>query len=113
MVHPLLQEFITDSECDDGPSLFAPQRKAEPGMKLDKRKEVRDVGGTIPSTHSLSVQEEHVHSNPKAKSSKTDPKASKDISPSAKATPSRSKRKLTLEPVAQVCHCYVFHFRDH
>ena len=111
MVHPLLQEFITDSECEDGPNSFAPQRKAEPGMKLDKRK-VRDVDGTIPSTHSLSAKEKHVHSNPKAKSSKADPKASKDISPSAKATPSRSKRKLTLEPVAQVCHCYVFHFCD-
>ncbi|KAN0109130.1 hypothetical protein V8E52_009652 [Russula decolorans] len=95
------KEIITDSEREDEPNLSAPQRKAEPGMKLDNRKEVRDVGGIIPSTLSLSVQGKHVRSNSKVKFSKADPKASKDISPSAKAAPSRSKRKLPREPLAQ------------
>lgn len=111
-IHTLLQEIITDSEREDGPNLFAPQRKAEPGMKMDNRKEVRDAGSIILSARSFSVQEKHARSNSKAKpSSKADPKASKDISPSAKATPSGSKRKLPPEPLAQVCHCDVFHFR--
>jgi hypothetical protein len=110
-VHPLLQEIITDSEREDGPNLSAPQRKAEPGMKLDNHKEVRDVGGIIPSTRSLSVQEKHARSSSKIKSPRADPKASKDISPSAKAAPSGSKRKLLPEPLVQVCHCDVLHFR--
>jgi len=78
------KEIITDSEREDEPNLSAPQRKAEPGMKLDNRKEGK-----------------HVRSNSKVKFSKADPKASKDISPSAKAAPSRSKRKLPREPLAQ------------
>jgi len=78
------KEIITDSEREDGPNISAPQRKAEPGMKLDNRKE-----------------EKHPRSNSKAKPSKADPKASKDISLSAKATPSGSKRKLPPEPLAQ------------
>lgn len=113
MIHDLLQEIITDSEREDGPNLSAPQRKAEPGMKLDNRKEVRDVGVIIPSTRSLSVQEKHVHSNSKTKSSNAEPKANKDISRSPKATPSGSKRKLPPELLAQVRHCDVFHFRDY
>jgi hypothetical protein len=80
-------------------------------MKLDNRKEVRDAGGIIPSAHSLSVQEKHARSNSKAKPSKADTKAGKDISPSGKAAPSGSKRKLPPEPLAQVCHCDFFHFR--
>jgi hypothetical protein len=57
------------------------------------------------------VQEKNARSNSKAKSSKADPKASKDISSSAKAAPSGSKRKIPLEPLAQVCYCDVFYFR--
>ena len=79
-------------------------------MKLDNHKEVRDVGGIIPSTRSLSVQVKHVLSNSKAKSSKADPKASKVITPSAKTALSGSKRKLLPEPLEQVCHCDVFRF---
>ena len=109
-IHSFLQEIITDSEREDDSNLSAPQRKAEPGMKPDNRKEVRDVGSVIPSTRSLSVQEKHARSNSKVKSSKADPKASKDISPSTKAAPSRSKRKLPLEPPAQVCHRDIFLF---
>jgi hypothetical protein len=80
-------------------------------MKLDNSKEVRDVGGIFPSTCSSSVQEKHARSKSKAKSSRADPKASKDILPSTKAAPLGSKRKLPPEPLAQVCHCDVFHFR--
>ena len=77
---------------------------------MDNRKEVRDAGGIILSTHSFSVQEKQARSNSRAKLSKVDPKPSKDISPSAKVAPSGSKRKLPPEPLAQVCHCDVFHF---
>jgi len=80
-------------------------------MKLDNRKEVRDVGGIIPFTRSLSVQGKHARSNSKAKSPKAGPKASKDISSSAKVATSGSKRKLPPEPLAQVRQCDVFHFR--
>lgn len=78
------KEIITDSEREDEPNLSAPRRKAEPGTKLDNRKE-----------------EKHARSNSKAKSSKADSKASKDISPSAKVAPSGSKRKLPPEPLAR------------
>lgn len=46
----LLQEIITDSEREDGP---ASQLKAGPGTKMDNRKEVRDAGGLILSSHSF------------------------------------------------------------
>ena len=74
------------------------------------KKYAYDVGGIIPSTRSLPVQEKQAPSKSKAKSSKADPKASKDITPSAKAASSGSKRKLPPEPLAQVCYCDVFHF---
>lgn len=80
-------------------------------MKLDNRKEVRDIASIFLSSRSSSVQEKYARSKSKAKSSKADPKANKDISPSAKAAPSGSKRKLPPELLVQVCHCDVFHFR--
>src|SRR5713101_943888 len=106
-----MQETITDSDREDGLNLPAPQRRAEPGTKLDNRKEVRDVGDIIPSTRSLSAQEKHARSNSKVNPSKVDRKASKDISPSSKAAPSGPKRKFPPEPLAQVRHCDVSHFR--
>ena len=113
MVYAPLQEIITDSEREDGPNISAPQRKAEAGMKLDNRKEVREVSVITPSTRSMSVQEKRVHSNSKAKPSNAEPKANKDISRSPKATPSGSKRKLPPDPLAQVWYCDVLHFRDY
>ncbi len=55
MVHPPLQEIITDSELEDEPGLSVPQRKAEPSMKPDNREEVHDVGGIAfhPLAHCL------------------------------------------------------------
>jgi hypothetical protein len=44
MIHPFLQEIITDSEREDGPNLSALQRKAKPDTKVDNREEVHDVG---------------------------------------------------------------------
>ncbi len=55
MIHPSLQEIITDSEREDGPNLSAPQLKTEPSMKLDNREDVRDVGDIMfhPLAHCL------------------------------------------------------------
>ena len=56
------------------------------------------------------MQEKSVRPNPKAKISRADPKSSKGTSPLIEAAHLGPKRKLPLEPLAQVCHHDVFHF---
>ena len=56
------------------------------------------------------MQEKSVRPNSKAKISRADSKSSKGTSPLIEAAHLGPKRKLPLEPLAQVCHHDVFHF---